>query len=255
MKFFRHPAAFTALALALALGHGPALANDGARMFESAQKSVTAEDYKNALDKFEVALEAQPDNLRWGAEYRQAVIAAEAYDRGIAFFEVLVEAHPEASNAYLNLGYAYVDKIPAEGAITQVLLANTALTHFSKAIELEDSWLARYTRGNSYLFWPAIFGRTPLAIEDLEKALEFAEKTEPKPYHANAWAGLGDAYWRLEDMEKAREIWSEGQELFPEDPKLAARLESEGEELDSYLEAHFDATQRVETHLRELFDE
>ena len=34
---------------------------------------------------------------------------------------------PNAANAYLNYGFAYVNKIPAAGAITQViLLADTA---------------------------------------------------------------------------------------------------------------------------------
>ena len=60
------------------------------------------------------------------------------YERCIAFFAQLVEKHPDAANAYLNLAFAHVDKIPAEGAITQVLLANTSLGHFGTALELEE---------------------------------------------------------------------------------------------------------------------
>ncbi|NJL28275.1 MAG: hypothetical protein HC897_10465 [Thermoanaerobaculia bacterium] len=236
-----------------ALLASPLLADDAAVMFERARKSAAARDFALSLDQFEGALLGDANNLRYGAEYRQAVIAAGAYDRCIAFFEKLTTDSPQAANAFLNLGYAFVDKIPVEGAITQVLLANTALTHFSKAIEVEDSWLARYTRGNSYLFWPAIFGRTPLAIADLERANELAKGLEKKPYHARSWAGLGDGYWRLEDVAKAREIWQQGQALFPDDPDLKARLERQGDELNAYLEAHFDTTQRVATHLHEIF--
>ena len=79
-------------------------------------------------------------------------------------FEKLVADNPSSSNAYLNYGFAYVDKIPAAGSITQVILANTALSYFSKSIELKPSWIAYYTRGNSYLYWPKIFGRAPLGI-------------------------------------------------------------------------------------------
>jgi ribonuclease-3 len=34
-------------------------------------------------------------------------------------FEALVAAHPASANAWLNYGFAYVDKIPAAGAISQ----------------------------------------------------------------------------------------------------------------------------------------
>ena len=82
-------------------------------------------------------------------------------------FEKLVAAHPTSSNSYLNYGFAYVDKIPAAGSITQVIMANTALTQFTKSIELKPTWIALYTRGNSYLYWPKVFGRAGLGVTDL----------------------------------------------------------------------------------------
>src|SRR5882672_5906336 len=124
------------------------------------------------LPKLEAALAADPDNLRFGSEYRQAVIQAKEYDRSLKFFEKLVADHPKSGNAYLNYGFAYVDKIPAAGSITQVILANTALSHFSKSIELQPSWIGYYTRGNSYLYWPKIFNRAHLGVEDLEQCMK-----------------------------------------------------------------------------------
>src|SRR5216684_4244475 len=124
------------------------------------------------LSKLETELSGDPDNLRCGSEYRQAVIQAKEYDRSLKFFEKLVADHPTCANAYLNYGFAYVDKIPAAGSITQVILANTALSHFSKSIELKLSWIALYTRGNSYLYWPKIFGRAHLGVADLEQAMK-----------------------------------------------------------------------------------
>lgn len=204
------------------------------------------------LEEDEAALEKAPNDLFRGAAYRQRLIPDKAYDRGIAFFEKLVAAHPEAANAWLNLGYAYVDKIPDAGAITAVILANTALGHFGKALELEETWLARYTRGNSYLYWPPIFGRIELGVADLRRALELAEKLPSRPYHAHAWVALGDAEWRLARPEEARKIWLEGRERYPGDVFLEARLARQGPELDLFLEDFFAVTTRVDTSLDEM---
>ena len=78
------------------------------------------------LDRLEAALAAAPDDIRYASEYRQAVIQTNQYDRSLKFFEKLVADHTAAPNAFLNYGFAYVDKIPVAGAITQVILANTA---------------------------------------------------------------------------------------------------------------------------------
>ena len=125
-----------------------------------------------ADSSFEAALAADPDNLRPRSEYRQGGDRRGEYDRAIDFFEKLVTDHPQAANAWLNYGYAYVDKIPAAGSITQVILANTRAdpVHASRS-SCEQSWLALFTRGNSYLYWPKIFGRAPLGVADLEKAV------------------------------------------------------------------------------------
>ncbi len=233
-----------------ALNGAPAGAND---FYDQGMKKVAAEDWLAALDLLEKAVLAEPDNLRVGTDYRQAVIAAGEYDRCLAFFEKLVADNPEAPHALMNLGYAHVDKIPVEGAITAVILANTALTHFTGALELEETWLGRYTRGNSYLYWPAIFGRTQLGIDDLERAIEMAKTMKQRPYHGRAWAALGDGYWRLEDPVKAAEIWRQGLKMYPDHQEIKERASLEGEELDAFYEALFDTTTRVGTHLREIW--
>ena len=229
----------------------PARANE---FYHKGMERAEVKDWSAALDLLEKAIAAEPDNLRYGTDYRQAVIEAGEYDRCLAFFEGLVAEHPEAANLLMNYGYAHVDKIPVEGAITQVILANTALTHFSAALELEETWLGRYTRGNSYLYWPAIFGRTQLGIDDLTRAIEMAKETESRPYHGRAWAALGDGYWRLSDPEKATATYREGLELYPEHRELKERAALEGEALDGYLEALFDTNKRVGTHLREIWE-
>lgn len=227
-------------------------------LYRQGLEAAEAGDLPTALDRLERAAAAAPDELRYGAEYRQTAIRAEAYDRSIDFFERLAAEHPEVPEVHLQRGYAYVDKIPAAGAVTAVILANTALGHFTEAIEREESWLALYTRGNSYVFWPAVFGRTKLGIADLERAVAMAEARDPRPYHAHAYAALGDGWWRLEDLERAREIWQRGLERVPDSAELAerlARLDEGPEALDAHLEAHYEIGTRVDTSLRELWGE
>ena len=165
------------LAMAAAGATGPA----GSETFDRGIKALAEKDWDRALDLLEAAMTADANNLRYGSEYRQAALLRaqtlhpkegkpEDFDRPLKFFEQLDKSR-SAANAYLNEGFAYVDKIPAAGAITQVILANTALGFFTKSLELRPTWIGYYTRGVSYLFWPKIFGRASLGVADLQCAL------------------------------------------------------------------------------------
>jgi tetratricopeptide (TPR) repeat protein len=252
------------LALCAALGgFSPEVAAaDPRALHKQGLAALAAKDWKVAVDTLEAATAAAPDDIVIGADYRQAVIGAataakglEPYNRCVAFFQKLVADHPRSANAYLNLGFAHVDKIPAEGAITQVLLANSALGYFGKALELEESWLGYYSRGHAYLFWPPIFGRVAAGIADLEKAVEIGgKKGDRQPYYGRAWAALGDGYWRQDNLDRAREMWKQGLAVFPDDPELKARSSrTDRVELDAFLNIHYDTTARVATNLNEVF--
>lgn len=207
------------------------------------------------LADLERRLHADANNLQAANAYRRAVIQDGQYDRALGFFERLVAAHPRAANAYLNYGFAYVDKIPAAGAITQVILANSALTQFTRAIELERSWIALYTRGASYLFWPKIFRRAPLGIADLEEALRLQRSQPKRSYHVRTFVTLGDGYWKTDDSQRARAIWQEGLREFPDHPSLQARVTGESASVTRLVEDAFDPSKRVDTDLSELWSE
>ncbi len=226
---------------------------DAGANHQNALKAIAAKDYPTALTEFEAALTADADNIQYASEYRQAVIQANAYDRCIKFMEKLVADNPKSANAELNFGFSYVDKIPAAGTITQVILANTALTHFTKSLELKPSWIGYYTRGNSYLFWPKIFLRTQLALADLEQAMKMQKQDTKRTYHVRVYISLGDAYWKLDDLAKARETWKEGLSLFPDNAQLKARFSREGDDLKSYIEDALDPGKRVDTNLQEIW--
>jgi tetratricopeptide (TPR) repeat protein len=228
---------------------------DGGTHYQNAAKAAAAKDYATALNEFEAALKLEPDSMRFGSEYRMAVIAAKEHDRCIKFFESLVAANQKSANAFLNYGFAYVDKIPVAGTITQVILANTALSQFTRSIELSPSWIAQYTRGNSYLYWPKVFGRTPLGIADLEQAMKIQKQDKKRPYHVRAYISLGDGYWKMDDNARARALWQEGLQLFPESEPLKARLSRDGDGLKEYIENVLDPAKRVDTNLHELWME
>jgi tetratricopeptide (TPR) repeat protein len=232
--------------------------------FNKAEQALSSKDYATAIDLFQKALDADPDSLRNASEYRQAVLhssvaahpkegAVADFDKEIAFFEQLVKNHSTSANAYLNYGFAYVDKIPAAGSITQVIMANTALTQFTKSIELKPTWIALYTRGNSYLYWPKIFQRANLGVADLEKAYAMQKADTKKSFHVRVYVSLGDGYWKTENLDKAKTIWKEGLAAFPDSQPLKDRLSKQGEDLDKYINDVLDPNKRVDTDLKELW--
>jgi len=205
------------------------------------------------LAPLEQAVEAQPDDLRTANDYRMAVIQAGQYDRALAFFKRLAAEHAGSANLHLNYGFEYVDKIPVAGSITQVILANNALGEFTKSIELQPSWIGLYTRGNSYLFWPRIFGRTELGINDLEAALKMQRADAKHAYHVRVFVALGDGYWKVDNFAKATAIWKEGLAEFPDNAALTMRLAKPPEELKTLMDAAYDANKRVDTSLKDLW--
>jgi tetratricopeptide (TPR) repeat protein len=208
------------------------------------------------LESMEKALQAQPDDLKAGNDYRMAIVKVnqlKVYDRAIAFFDKLVAANSSAANAHLNYGFAYVDKIPAAGSITQVILANNALGEFTKALELKPTWIGYYTRGNSYLFWPRIFGRTSLGVADLQQAMKI-QKDGPKHfYYARVYVALGDGYWKMDNTDEATKTWRAGLAEFPDDGALKARLAAQVDALKSIMDDTYDPAKRVDTNLKDLW--
>lgn len=205
------------------------------------------------LSQLEAAAAADPDNLRPANAYRMAVIAANQYDRSIRFFAKLVADHPKSSNAYLNCAFAYVDKIPVAGTVTQLILGNNALAMFSKSIDLEPSWLGYFARGKFYLYWPTFFERTKPGVADLETALKIQKADTKHSYHVYTYVYLGDGYWKLGNLAKAREVWSQGLAEFPANAQLKALLAHQGDALKTLINNDLDYTKRVDTNLQELW--
>lgn len=240
-----------AILVAACLLSAPLVASDAD--YQAGIKAMAANDSDTALHCLELAVAGDPDNLQYANDYRQLVIRSKQYDRSLKFFEQTAAEHPKSANLFLNYGFAYVDKVPIAGSITQVILANNALTQFSKSIELEPSWIGYYTRGASYLFWPKIFNRAQLGVADLEKAMELQQSEPQHSYYVRTYISLGDGYWKTDNLKKARATWREGLKKFPGNAQLKQRLSLRGEALNKTIEAGFDPDVRVNTDLKELW--
>ncbi len=208
--------------------------------------------YRAAISNYEASLRADPASLAIGAAYRQLIISHEEYDRAISFFKTLAKAHRDVANIQLDLGFAYLDKIPTLGRIRQGFLGKDAINAFGDAIAIEPTWLAYYTRGFVDLFYDGMFNRARPAVADFQQALALQRRGPRRPFYVRTFVSLGDAYWKLKDLAHAREAWADGLKEFPGDAALTARLAAEGRALYTLIESGLDASIRQDTSLKEM---
>jgi hypothetical protein len=138
-------------------------------------------------------------------------------------------------------------------ALTRVGVANSALAQLSKSLELRPSYVGYYSRGFNYLFWPRFFDRAKLGVADLETAVKMQKAGPKKPYYVHAWVALGDGYWKMDQLEKARSTWSEGLKEFPDTPALEERISKQGGDLKALIQSELDFKKRVDTDLKNLW--
>lgn len=212
------------------------------------------------LAALESRVAADPENLRVAADYRQAAIAAGDYSRAIAFLDDLTRRPGAGPHAFLNLGLAYIDRIPAVGAFKRISLGNDATKALTRSIEREPTDVAYLIRGIVNLhFEKGWFHRTPEGVADLEHALQLAtgrsadaSRASVKPYVARIYTALGDGYWQLKNRDKARATWREGQAMFPGDERLRIRTSATDRAIADTIAHDLDAGVRVDTSLRDL---
>ncbi|HEX3645833.1 MAG TPA: hypothetical protein VHT95_09505 [Vicinamibacterales bacterium] len=206
------------------------------------------------MDELEARLAQDPASLRLGAEYRQLVIDTGAYDRSIKLFERLARDPRGGANRYVNLALATVDKVPVAGSFRRALLGRDALDALTRAIALEPTPLAYLVRGLVNLYYDQfIFHRTDKGVADLEIARRLSAAYPQVRYAPRILIALGDGYWRLNQHDRAREVWREGRDSCPDVEGFRVRLAAGDERIPDIIEHALDAGVRVDTTLRELF--
>jgi tetratricopeptide (TPR) repeat protein len=206
------------------------------------------------LDELEARLVQDPASLRVAAEYRQLVIDTGSYDRSIKLFERLARDPRGGANRFVNLALANVDKVPVSGSVRRALLGRDALDALTRAIALEPTDLAYLIRGLVNLYYDQfVFHRTDKGVADLERALRLSSAHPQVPYAPRILVALGDGYWRLHQHDKARAMWRQGLEAWPNVEGFGVRLNARDEAIPDIIERALDAGVRVDTTLRELF--
>jgi hypothetical protein len=200
-------------------------------------------------------LASDPENLHAAAAYRQLAIAAGAYDRAIKQLEALSRRPGAGAVSFLNLALAYVDKVPVSGAIRQVYLGRDAINAATRSIAIAPTDLAYLVRGLVNLYYDKfVFHRTDKGVADLEQARLLAAAHVRAPFVVRIYVALGDGYWRLDQPARARRIWQEGADLFPQSVPLHERLTSPAEALRGLIGRTLDADVRVDTTLSDVMD-
>jgi tetratricopeptide (TPR) repeat protein len=216
--------------------------------------AVTPVSVNRQMDDLEARLARDPASLRLAAEYRQLVIDTGTYDRSLKLFERLARDPRGGANRYVNLALATVDKVPVAGSFRRALLGRDAIDALSRAIALEPTPLAYLIRGLVNLYYDQfIFHRTDKGVADLEIARRLSAAHPQVRYAPRILIALGDGYWRLNQHDRAREVWREGRECCPDVDGFRARLTARDEQIPEIIEHALDAGVRVDTTLRELF--
>jgi tetratricopeptide (TPR) repeat protein len=215
---------------------------------------VTPAALNRQMAELEARLAQDPASLRVAAEYRQLVIDAGTYDRSIKLFERLAKDPRGGANRYVNLALATVDKVPVAGSFRRALLGRDAIDALSRAIAIEPTPLAYLVRGLVNLYYDQlIFHRTDKGVADLEVARRLSAADPHVRYAPRVLIPLGDGYWRLNQHDKAREVWRQGQASCPDVEGFRVRLAARDDQIAAIIEHALDPGVRVDTTLREMF--
>ena len=150
----------------------------------------------------------------------------------------------------ISLALAYVDKVPTSGDIRRLYLGRDAMNALTRSIALRPTVFAYYTRGVINLFYNAfIFHRTDKGVADLTQALSMVDGDTPPALVLRVYTALGDGYSRLENLVKAREIWTAGLAKFPADAGLQTRTAAHGVDLEDVVTTALTASRRLDTSL------
>lgn len=205
------------------------------------------------LREYEDALSRDAENLTLACEYRQASIGAGDYERPIALFEKLARRKGSGANVQISLALALVDKAPTVGEVRRTYIGFDAMNALTKAISQQPSTLAYYIRGRINLDYDRLmFHRTDRGVADLEQALKLVTPSTPPAMIGRIYLFLGDGYYKLDNLAKARAAWTAGADASPGDPALAARLETAGTALRDMVHDALAPSRRVDTSFAAL---
>jgi tetratricopeptide (TPR) repeat protein len=190
--------------------------------------------------------------------YRARCATCGQHDRAIKFFQDLLAADPHNARARLELGCAFVDKIPTCSGVAAIVsrgaLARKSLDQFDAYLAAEpNSWVGHYARGMNHLHWPRVLRHSADAAQDLARCIELQARSglpAGQPYYLRTHIALGDALAKDQEFAKARQAWRHGLKIFPEAKPLLERLAiAEDKRLLDFVENQRSLERPVDTDL------
>lgn len=203
-----------------------------------------------AIQRFDTALDGEPDHLLALIGGADARIRLGRTDEAAALLERAVAAHPTSVEAMVNLGRLYSEGGRHDEAVTQLLRAQSfapdepripffvAEARFLAAIEQREAGSvaavtldqARHAALHALSLERdarilCLYGQIELArgeFESAEAALEEALVTAPDDFDVRA--GLGEAYFARQSFEPAARQFLAAEALRPGDERVARRL-------------------------------
>lgn len=189
-------------------------------------------DLDKHLSEMEELLRGRPAQYALASKYRAQCSMYNRHDRAIEFLKSLVAEKPDDWRSRIELGCAYVDKIPTCGGMAAIVCkgsqARKSLDELDAVVAAHpDLWVAYYTRGMNHLHWPRSLLHSDDAAVDLRKCVELQRQFPSggrEEYCVRTHIALGDALTKDKQYAEARKAWRAGQELFPESADLKDRL-------------------------------
>jgi tetratricopeptide (TPR) repeat protein len=162
--------------------------------------------FKDAQNTYRLILDLAPQDA--SAHFYMANIYDELKDRPAAEKELkkALELSPDYHEALNYLGYLYVEENKN---------LDQAEAMIKKALEMEPNNGA-YIDSLGWLYFRQ--GKFKEALKELERAIVLLE--DPVIYDH-----LGDAYLKMQDIEKSRDAWQKSLKLKPEQEKVQKKLE------------------------------
>ncbi|MCH7808137.1 MAG: CRTAC1 family protein [Planctomycetes bacterium] len=199
---------------------------------------VDPDELEKHLSGMETELRTRPSGYLLASTYRARCAQYGKHDRAIRFFQELVKQDPSDSRMRVELGCAYVDKIPTCGGVAAIVskgtLALKALKHLDHVLgEQPDSWPTTYCRAMNHLHWPRALRHSDMAAVDFERCLKLQARDgapNSKTYYVRIHIGLGDALAKATHYDRARKAWRAGLAAFPESAELKERLAIEDDQ-------------------------
>lgn len=212
-----HPLADPTLPSSPQVTPGLALLEDAA-----GQALIQQGNLARGLAYLKAAVLADPQNLRYGNDYRLALRDHALYQDEQTFFASLAKQAPH-TNTQIEYALAYVDLMrscpkPPDGLVCQAQNSYSSISILDGVLQATPyNVVARYARGLNHLYWPTLMGHLPKSQQDLQYAVALSRlQAQISPIFApQAYVALGDVFAKAGKLSEARNVWLNGLKVVP----------------------------------------